>query len=392
MANQIQRVKDRDALLPRREPYWITLRVGHYLGFRKIAATSSGTWLARHRDRRTGEQVRRPLGKFDHLPDAERYDAAKLAAEAWFDHLGSGGAPEALSVRQACERYVMRQRREKGDKVADATEHRFRRLVYGARIADLQLDQLNKRDVAAWRENLEQRPAAVSRSPRKKDTRDRSKATINRDMTPLRAALNLAYEDGFAASVAIWETALRPYKNAAGRRTLYLDSVDRRKLLACAAEEIRPFLEGLARLPLRPGALAALRVEQFDSRLGTITIGDDKGRGGRRLKLPPAMITFLAQQARGKLPGAPLISRANGLHWDKDSWKKPIKQAAARASLPAATTAYTLRHSTITDLVVGGLDLLTVAQISGTSVAMIEAHYGHLQQDLAADALARLAL
>ena len=53
---------------------------------------------------------------------------------------------------------------------------------------------------------------------------------------------------------------------------------------------------------------------------------------------------------------------------------------------------YVIRHSTITDLVHGGLDLLTVAQISGTSVRMIEQHYGHLRSDVAATALERLAL
>ena len=37
-----------------------------------------------------------------------------------------------------------------------------------------------------------------------------------------------------------------------------------------------------------------------------------------------------------------------------------------------------------------GLDLLTTAQLSGTSVAMIEKHYGHLQSQRAADALAAL--
>ena len=64
----------------------------------------------------------------------------------------------------------------------------------------------------------------------------------------------------------------------------------------------------------------------------------------------------------------------------------------AAAKLPAETTAYTLRHSVISDLVHDGLDLLTVAQIGGTSVHMIEKHYGHLQGDIAADALAKLAL
>jgi site-specific recombinase XerD len=62
------------------------------------------------------------------------------------------------------------------------------------------------------------------------------------------------------------------------------------------------------------------------------------------------------------------------------------------AKLPQAATAYSLRHSVITDLVTAGLDLLTIAQISVTSVAMIERHYGHLRQHYAAQALATLRL
>ena len=78
--------------------------------------------------------------------------------------------------------------------------------------------------------------------------------------------------------------------------------------------------------------------------------------------------------------------------WNKDAWKWPVKAAAAAADLPPDTTAYTMRQSVISDLVHDGLDLLTVAQISGTSVAMIERHYGHLRGEIAAEALARLAL
>jgi integrase len=84
--------------------------------------------------------------------------------------------------------------------------------------------------------------------------------------------------------------------------------------------------------------------------------------------------------------------RANGEPWDKNSWKWPIAAAAKAAKLPDGVTAYTLRHSTITDLVAGGLPLLTVAQISGTSAEMIERHYGHLARTAATEALAGLAL
>ena len=60
--------------------------------------------------------------------------------------------------------------------------------------------------------------------------------------------------------------------------------------------------------------------------------------------------------------------------------------------LPANVTAYTLRHSVITDLVATGLPLLTVAQISGTSAEMIERHYGHLVRSAVVEALATLNL
>lgn len=46
----------------------------------------------------------------------------------------------------------------------------------------------------------------------------------------------------------------------------------------------------------------------------------------------------------------------------------------------------------MTDLEHEGLHLLTVAQISATSFVMIERHYGHLRGEVAATALARLAL
>jgi site-specific recombinase XerD len=76
--------------------------------------------------------------------------------------------------------------------------------------------------------------------------------------------------------------------------------------------------------------------------------------------------------------------------WNKDMWKSPIKEAVTRANLSETVTAYTLRHSGITDLVTAGLPLLTIAQITGTSIAMIERHYGHLTAEKSQDALRTL--
>jgi site-specific recombinase XerD len=49
--------------------------------------------------------------------------------------------------------------------------------------------------------------------------------------------------------------------------------------------------------------------------------------------------------------------------------------AAKVAELPAGVTSYTLRHSTITELIGAGLDTLQVARMSGTSLPMIDKHY-----------------
>jgi len=62
------------------------------------------------------------------------------------------------------------------------------------------------------------------------------------------------------------------------------------------------------------------------------------------------------------------------------------------ANLPVAVSARKQRHRVITDLIRAGIPILTVAQLSGTSVAMIEKHYGHLVRDDAEQALAVLAI
>jgi site-specific recombinase XerD len=103
-------------------------------------------------------------------------------------------------------------------------------------------------------------------------------------------------------------------------------------------------------------------------------------------------VSFLNEKVKDKLPQAPLLARSNGSFWDKDSWKYPIKDAVIEAKLPETVTMYTIRHSVITDLIHGGLDTLTVAQLSGTSILMIEKHYGHLTQEHAKEALSRLAI
>jgi integrase len=185
---------------------------------------------------------------------------------------------------------------------------------------------------------------------------------------------------------------LRPHKGADKRRDLFLDREERKRLFASVSEDAAPFVRALCLLPLRPGALAELKVRDFDSRTRTLTIGKDKSGKPRQIAIPEIVAKLFESQTKDKLPAAPIFARLDGRAWNKDAWKNPIKAAVHLAKLPSGVSAYTLRHSVITDLIRQGLPALTVAQISGTSVAMIERHYGHLVRDDAEQALARLAV
>lgn len=386
MAMDLSKVGERDRLKARREPYWQRLRAGCFLGFRPSKRGGKGTWIARAYDEDAGKYRVKSLGDFGTLPGNEMFAAAKREAEKLAEFVEAGGQVRTKieTVADACREYA---------KTRPEAAHRFRRYVYDDVIAKVKLDKLRRRHVKEWRDRLEAQPALVSR--RKKGEpihRKRAASTVNRDMAVFRAALAKVLSPGAPNSEAGWQEALKATPNANGRRTLYLDRSQRRKLLEETDAEAAPFVHALCLLPLRPGALAALTAGDFDNRTAELTIGKDKTGKPRRIQLPKEAAQLLADQAKNKLPGAALLMRANGKPWEKDSWKLPIAAAVAAAGLPAGATAYTLRHSTITDLVSAGLPLLTIAQISGTSAEMIERHYGHLASGAAVKALGALAL
>lgn len=393
MATKIDTVSARDKLKIRREPYWHRFTKGCYLGYRKMTSGPGGTWIARRLDEATGKQSYNALGDFSELADCERFDAACKAADAWFKHRNEGGSATIITVGEACQRYVDKQRNEGKESGAKDIEARLSRWMHpDKKLSATPITKLTQGQVNDWRMKLTKAPALLQ-DKTKVGTKRKSDSSINREMAVFRAALNLAVRDGYATSDTAWKYKLTPIKNATGRRDCYLDITQRRALIASAPADLAVLLKALSLLPFRPGAMAALTAGSFDKRLGVLTVGKDKSGKDRKITLPPATTAFFIEEVKGKLPTAPLVSRADGQFWNKDSWKGPFKDAALLAKLPSSATAYALRHSVITDLIaLHHLSTMTVAQLSGTSVLMIEKHYGHLLHDHAAKALALLAV
>jgi hypothetical protein len=389
---RIDRVEVRAKLELRRDPYWYRLANGRYLGFRRMTKGKPGTWLARFYD---GEKYVYPEdgiaaengADLAALPEGEQFDAAKRAAERFFAHLEAGGTVKSGTVKAACEAYVDDRRTNKSEAAAGDAEGRFKRLVYDDPIGKVSLAKLKQEHFAGWKKRV------LARAEENED--DNPRGSFNRNAVSLKAAMNLAYVWKRISSKP-WEAELRPFtkdedgRDVARSRKLYLSAEARRKLIENASEEAKPLLLAMNLQPVRPGDIPKAKVEDLDIDNRALRLAGKKRE--RIIPLSPEAFAHFKACARNKLPTAWLVSRADGSKWKKEAWRDEIKLAAAGAKLPRATVAYTLRHSVITDLVKGKLDIFHVAKLAGTSVAMIEKHYGHLQAEHARKALQKLAL
>jgi integrase len=371
MSHKIHQLRVREALPPRREPYWgAPIGRGQVIGYRKIDA-ARGSWIARKRNE-TGRKVYRALGD---VSTEFNYEKARGAALAWLRDRDAGVERDDVTVADACREYVVDRRRERGEECAHDAQKRFERTVYDDPFGAI--------------------PLAKLRTPRVKEWRDRlklSKGSANRTMTALRAALNLAVINRTVSETVAREwREVKQYANATNRRALFLDLKQRRRLLQAAGEgALRDLMEAAALTGARAGELTSLTRGAFDARLGTVNF---KGKtGARTVPLAPAALALFKRLAKGKLPGAPLLARADGKPWAHSDWDELVRAAAEQAKLPPGVCLYTLRHSFITQAITDGLSTLDVARLTGTSVTMIEKHYGHLVADAARERLAQVEL
>jgi integrase len=394
----------RDTLKPRREPYWAApLGPGRFIGFRVIDG-KPGSWIARARDPNTGKQ------QYNALKDATDYDSACKAAREWFANMDEGvNTKDSFTVEDACKEYVDDRRREKGDACADDAEWRFTRGgIYGTAFGRTEVAKLRAVAIRNWRQSL---------MLEDDEKRQMTKAGTNRMVTTLRAALNLAVANDRVPESCRrqWRGGkkgkLPQYEGADSRREIFLDIAQRRALLEATTGSVRDLIEAALWIGARPGELAKATRAQFDAQAKTLKLFHRKGNGTvreRHVVLTGAALALFERLAKSKLPGALLLTRDDGQPWTRIEWSRRINAAAEAAvvkddagevlkddkgkevKLPPGVCLYSCRHTYISQAILDGLTTLDVARLTGTSLAMIDKHYGHLAQDSVRERLAKV--
>ncbi|WP_090541629.1 tyrosine-type recombinase/integrase [Paraburkholderia caballeronis] len=367
MATSIVSKTSRDKLPPRREPYFARVQSGLYVGFRKLAE-GDGTWVARRRNE-AGKQEYKALGT---LPSFD--DAAKATLE-WSKAADAGVSTKTTTVKDACEHYVKHLGLHKGASSKSDAEGRFKRLVYDSKLGRIDLSKLRTSHVKDW---LAEQINAIEESAEDEDDLRRAKDSANRNLASLKAALNLALHDRLVATDAGWKTVTK-FKDVGRRRQSFLPADQRSALIEACAADIRQLVKAMLFTAARPGELAKASVKHFDRQQGTLAL--DGKTGHRIVSLSSSAIQFFKEQTKDKIADASIFTTEYGQRWNKDSWKKPIKEAAKAAKLPPTIVMYSLRHTAISEMIANGIDSFEVARMAGTSTEMIDKHYGHLRHD-----------
>jgi integrase len=360
----LSRKRTRDGLGARREPYWQRLAEGAYLGFRR----GPDTWVVRFRGRDHKQ-------KYKSLGEAMEYDDAKRGAEKWLVQL-SGSAVRTVkraTVRTALEAYLTDLRRHGRSEAAKDAEWRFKLYVYkDDRLPDVELEAATQDDFLEWRDRL--RPGRAAR-------------TVNRNVRAVVAGLNRANRLGHVGNPSAWRlNALADDIEDDGETAVFLDVEQRAAFIAAASVNAGEFLRGMELSGSRPKELAAATVADFDGE--TLRIAHRKGKPPklrvRHVVLGEEGIKFFDGQAAGKLPAAFLFTEDGKQPWRRHMWARHVrtavtkhnKTARGKARIPASASAYSFRHARISELLqIHGIDPLTVAIQTGTSIAMIEKSY-----------------
>lgn len=429
---EIDTAAKRARLAPRKNPYWRGIaggRGGVSLGYRRAAA-GAGAWIAKMVVE--GRRVEERIGFADDAGCASTaigYRAAVAIALEWsvrqYAALEAAGAAEPKrrpTVKTAVEAYIkVRQARsERHGKIAQGslTKH----VLSDVAFANTPLWKLRATHFEEWRGRLPMRPQGLVPLLGKRDPKNLAPTTVDRLLTDLRAALNAAgvkHRRELPASFAL-EVKL-------GTKALGMSTEARRQILT--DEQLRAAIEAafdvdesgdfgrLVLLAASTGARfsqitgKALTVAGFQVQRNRVMVPSSRKGRSKQAKPPVAVplsddtVLRLLPAIQGRDPSEPLLMRWQHRIVAPRTWARDFRRewrtadettrlwnkTALHARLPAGTSMYCLRHTSIVRALRAMLPVRLVAALHDTSVKMIEQHYSAYIVDATED-LARRAV
>lgn len=399
----------RERLAPRAEPYWRALDAGTALGYRK--ARNGGTWIGRVLlDGRYREGA---LGRADDALKPEGmavldYRQAEAMARAWASaqhHKAAGLDPERDSrapytVADAIQDYLADYKRRGGKGLAQ-TQHAINAHILPT-LGPVRMERLSRQRLVAWRNALADaaprlRSAKTATAPRAReidtndpDARRRRRASANRVLTILRAALNHAHHAGLIGNKEAWG-AVKPFREADAPKLRFLSDVEATRLVNACPADLRWIVVAALLTGMRYGEIAGMRVGDLNLDAATVTVSTSKSGKPRHVVLTDEGRAFFEQAATGKLAGELVFTREGGAAWAKSHQFRPLREACAAAQIAPAVSFHILRHTYASRLAMRGTPMPVIAaQLGHEGTRMTERHYAHLTPSYVAETVRSL--
>jgi integrase len=393
--NQKLDTRSARAKLPiKKSGYWVTVTKGCSVGYRK--GTRGGVWLAKIV--RPGFRRETTLGSADDVLDADGsaaldFGQAQEKARKWLsaasrEAQGVGPASGPYSVAQALADYLADFEQRGGKSVADART-RIDALVR-PKLGDDVVANLTAKRIRDWHHGLAKAAprlrtgkAAAKRKVREIDPGDpdamrRRRATANRVLHILKAALNHAFREGHVSTDEAWRR-VTPFREADAPKVRYLDARQAKRLVNGTDHEFRPLVQAALLTGCRYGELTALRAGDFDASAATVSVRAAKSGKPRQVVLTDEGVDLFRTHSAGKQGDALMFARSDGLAWGKSHQHRRLRAACVHAKITPAASFHILRHTYATALLRAGVPMPVIAANLGHGdTRMTERHYAHL--------------
>ena len=394
----------RARLAPRGKPYWRVLESGLHLGYRRTK-TGGGSWTAR-RFLGGGKYAERGLGLADDLQEADgatvlTFSDAQGKARVWWKaaeraELGLAPIDGPYTVGKALDAYFAdRERRGSKGLAKDRAAARARILPA---LGDVELAKLTTKRIRDWHTGLATAPKLVRTSRivkkaqkrRAVDAKDADavrarRATANRTLTVLKAALNHAFHDGRIVTDEAWRK-VKPFREADAPVVHFLSEDECRRMVIACDGAFRSLVRAALLSGCRYGELTRMRARDFNAEAGTITVRESKSGKPRHVALTDEGQSLFAELTAGHTGREPIFIRDDGKAWGPSHQQRPLDTASARAKIEPAATFHILRHTYASALAMRGVPMgVIAAQLGHSDTSMTEKHYAHLSPNYVAE-------